>query len=61
MGGLRWLVCGLVSGGWFPWPVLSLAGWGLALQAHWWWAYGPLNRLVSEEVVVREGSAPGRP
>lgn len=56
-----WLVAGLTTGAWFPWPLLSLAGWGLGLQLHWWWAYGPLSRLVREEVLVRAGQPPGRP
>ena len=56
-----WLIGGLVSGDWFPWPLLSLAGWGLVLQAHWWWAYGPLNRLVREDVLVDGSRGPGRP
>jgi 2TM domain len=56
-----WFVSGLVSGSWFPWPLLSLAGWGLLLQLHWWWAYGPLNRLVREEVLVRGDRPPGSP
>lgn len=47
-----WLVGGLASGNWFPWPLLVLAGWGLVVQLHWWWAYGPLSRLISEEVLV---------
>jgi hypothetical protein len=55
-----WLVGGLVSGDWFPWPLLSLAGWGLVLQAHWWWAYGPLSRLVREDVLVGGTPGPGR-
>jgi len=55
-----WLVAGFASGTWFPWPLLSLAGWGLALQLHWWWAYGPLSRLVREEVVVRGTPDEGR-
>lgn len=56
-----WLVGGVVSGAWFPWPLLSLAGWGLALQAHWWWAYGPLSRLVTEDVLVPGHRGAGRP
>ena len=56
-----WLAMGLASGAWFPWPLLSLAGWGLVLQLHWWWAYGPLNRLVREEVLVRGAPRPGPP
>lgn len=56
-----WLAMGLATGTWFPWPLLSLTGWGLALQLHWWWAYGPLNRLVREEVLVRGASRSRRP
>jgi 2TM domain len=56
-----WLSAGLISGSWFPWPLLSLAGWGLALQLHWWWSYGPLSRLVREEVLVRGAEPRGRP
>ena len=58
---LLWIVAGASSGAWFPWPLLSLAGWGLVLQLHWWWAYGPLSRLVREEVVVRRGQWPDHP
>jgi 2TM domain len=56
-----WLVAGLASGSWFPWPLLSSAAWGLALELHWWWAYGPLSRLLREEVLVRGARPPGRP
>ncbi|SFE86190.1 2TM domain-containing protein [Blastococcus tunisiensis] len=56
-----WLVAGLASGTWFPWPLLSLAAWGLALQLHWWWAYGPLSRLVREEILMRGAQPPGPP
>jgi 2TM domain len=58
---VAWLIAALASGSWSPWPLLSLAGWGLALQLHWWWAYGPLNRLVREEVLVRGARPSGRP
>lgn len=58
--GVVWLVGALASGSWFPWPLLSLAGWGLVLQLHWWWAYGPLSRLVREEVLIRGARPPGR-
>jgi hypothetical protein len=56
-----WLVAGVASENWFPWPLLVVAGWGLALQLHWWWAYGPLSRLVREEVLVRGTRDRGRP
>jgi len=58
---VAWLIATLASSSWFPWPLLSLAGWGLALQLHRWWAYGPLNRPVREEVLVRGAQPPRRP
>jgi hypothetical protein len=56
-----WFIAGAASGSWFPWPLISLAGWGLALQLHRWWAYGPLSRLVREEILVRGARPAGRP
>lgn len=53
VGVLAWLVLGLVTGDWFPWPVVSLAVWGgVVLHLHAWWAYGGRSRLVSEETLV---------
>lgn len=43
-----WSAVGLATGTWFPWPLLSLAGWGLLVHLHSWWAYGPASRMVTE-------------
>jgi hypothetical protein len=45
-----WLVSGLTSDTWFFWPVFVLAGWGLLLDVHVWWAYGRPRRPGADRV-----------
>jgi hypothetical protein len=45
-----WVVVGATSGSWFFWPVFVLASWGLVLDVHAWWAYGPSTRTGSTAV-----------
>ena len=47
-----WLVIGLSSHSWWPWPVLVTLGWGIGLAFNAWDVYG--RRPITEDEVHRE-------
>jgi len=49
-----WLILGLTTGAWFPWPLFPIAGWGIGLAFHAWSAFGPTSRPIDETAVDRE-------
>jgi hypothetical protein len=49
-----WLIIGLTTGGWFPWPLFPIAGWGIGLAFHAWSAFGTPSRPIDETAVERE-------
>src|SRR3569833_2340910 len=49
-----WLILGLTTGAWFPWPLFPMAGWGVGLAFHAWAAFGPTSRPNDEAAVARE-------
>lgn len=49
-----WLLVGLSSGAWFPWPIIPMAGWGIGIAMHAWSAFGSPSRPITEEQIDRE-------
>jgi 2TM domain-containing protein len=47
-----WLVIGLSSHSWWPWPVFVTCGWGIGIAFNAWDVYG--RPPVTEEAVQRE-------
>ena len=47
-----WLVIGLSSHSWWPWPVFVTLGWGIGLAFNAWDVY--LRRPITEDEVQRE-------
>jgi hypothetical protein len=47
-----WLVSGVFSGAWFPWPIFPTLGWGIGLAAHGADAYG--RETLTEAAIARE-------
>lgn len=51
---LIWLVVGVRSGAWFPWPLFPIAGWGIGIAMNAWTAYGSPSRPFSEDQIQQE-------
>ena len=49
-----WLIIGLTTGAWFPWPLFPIAGWGIGLAFDTWATFGPPSRPIDEAAVDRE-------
>ena len=47
-----WLVIGLSSHSWWPWPLFVTLGWGLGLALNAWDVYG--RRPITEDDVQRD-------
>jgi 2TM domain len=47
-----WLVIGLSSHSWWPWPVFVTLGWGIGIAFNAWDVYG--RRPITEDEVQRE-------
>jgi hypothetical protein len=47
-----WLVIGLSSHSWWPWPVFVTLGWGIGVAFNGWDVYG--RRPITEDDVERE-------
>jgi hypothetical protein len=55
-----WVVVGLTSHFWFPWPIFPIVGWGVGIAFHAWAVFGPASRPPSDETVEREMRRLGR-
>ena len=49
-----WLVTAIAAGGWFPWFLFPLTGWGVGVAAHAWTVYGSPSRPVSHDAIMQE-------
>ena len=47
-----WVVIGLTSESWFPWPLFVTLGWGVGVVMNAWEVY--FRRPISEEEIRRE-------
>jgi hypothetical protein len=56
-----WLVVGLTTDFWFPWPLFPIVGWGIGLAFHAWATFGPPSRPISEDAIAREMQRLSRP
>ncbi len=49
-----YVLAALQDGGWWPWPLVVMAGWGIGLGLNAWAVYGRASRPISEDEIRRE-------